>query len=63
MNTREIRLSKKLTQHEFAKLLGVTKSAVEKWEYSNIQPSESTQKLIKLLFPQAKVLNQLPKAR
>lgn len=36
---REIRLAKKISQVELAKLLGVTKQSVSNWENENIQPS------------------------
>lgn len=36
---REIRLAKKISQVELAKLLGVTKQSVSNWENDNIQPS------------------------
>ena len=35
---REIRLAKKISQVELAKLLGVTKQSVSNWENENIQP-------------------------
>ena len=36
---REIRLAKKMSQVELAKLLDVTKQSVSNWENENIQPS------------------------
>ncbi len=36
---REIRLAKKISQVELAKILGVTKQSVSNWENENIQPS------------------------
>lgn len=36
---REIRLAKKLSQVELAKILDVTKQSVSNWENENIQPS------------------------
>ena len=36
---REIRIAKKLSQVDLAKLLGVTKQSVSNWENDNIQPS------------------------
>ncbi len=36
---REIRLAKKISQVELAKILDVTKQSVSNWENENIQPS------------------------
>lgn len=36
---REIRLAKKMSQVELAKILDVTKQSVSNWENENIQPS------------------------
>ncbi|MBO5106580.1 MAG: helix-turn-helix transcriptional regulator [Clostridia bacterium] len=36
---REIRLAKKMSQVELARLLNVTKQSVSNWENDNIQPS------------------------
>ena len=36
---REIRIAKKISQVELAKILGVTKQSVSNWENDNIQPS------------------------
>lgn len=36
---REIRIAKKISQVELAKMLGVTKQSVSNWENDNIQPS------------------------
>lgn len=36
---REIRIAKKISQVELAKILGVTKQSVSNWENENIQPS------------------------
>ena len=36
---REIRLAKKISQVELAKILNVTKQSVSNWENENIQPS------------------------
>ncbi|MEE0928954.1 MAG: helix-turn-helix transcriptional regulator [Acutalibacteraceae bacterium] len=36
---REIRLAKKISQVELAKMLDVTKQSVSNWENENIQPS------------------------
>lgn len=36
---RELRLSKRMSQVELAKLLGVSKQSVSNWENDNIQPS------------------------
>ena len=36
---RQLRLAKKISQVELAKILGVTKQSVSNWENDNIQPS------------------------
>lgn len=36
---REIRIAKKISQVELARILGVTKQSVSNWENDNIQPS------------------------
>ena len=36
---REIRMAKRISQVELAKMLGVTKQSVSNWENDNIQPS------------------------
>lgn len=46
---RAIRVSKGFTQETFAKILGVTKSAVEKWETNKGKPVGSVSRLIKLI--------------
>ena len=43
---RDLRLSKKMSQVELAKLIGVSKQSVSNWENDNIQPS--IEMLIKL---------------
>ena len=39
LKIREIRIAKKISQVELAKMLGVTKQSVSNWENDNIQPS------------------------
>ena len=36
---REIRMAKRLSQVELAKMVGVTKQSISNWENENIQPS------------------------
>ncbi len=54
---REIRLARKLSQVELAKIIGVTKQSVSNWENDNIQPSiEILVKLSKALSVSADYL-------
>ena len=48
---REIRLAKKMSQVELARLLNVTKQSVSNWENDNIQPS------IDILIKISKIFN------
>ena len=55
---KEIRIGKGLTQDTFAKILGVTKSAVEKWETGKGRPAGAALRLIKLMENNSPAIEQ-----
>lgn len=50
MTIKELRLSNNLSQREFAKLIGVTQAAINKWERQEVKLSQENQEKIDEVF-------------